>query len=211
MDHALEQSWEQVRRLAEQYDDEWEGQDLAGDSPLQLFTAGSVPRRVLIVTKEAVASRLPRYWSSGFVAVVKSGVFTSAQAAVLDQLASDELLPIPFIGDADPMGLHTYLSLKSQLGGSRVRFCGICDSVLDMIGEDDAQPEKLESLALSLFDRAHLQVVEALAAPEEVLGSRVARILRNGRKIELESLSFRAELMIPALFNAALRLAHRTT
>jgi len=202
---ALEQSWLRVRRLAKKYADDWEGQDLTGDAPLRVFAGGQPPRRVLVVTKEAIASRWQRYWSAGLVVVATSGIVTRAQAAVLGQLASDGL--IPFVGDADPMGLHTYLSLKSHLGAQRVRFCGICDSVLDMIGEDEAQPERLESLALSRFDQAHLRVVEALATPEQVLGLRVAAVLRNGRKIQLEALSFRADRMIPALFKAALSLS----
>ena len=48
---ALEQSWQQVRRLAEQHADDWEGQDLVGDAPLRIFAGARVPRRVLVVTK----------------------------------------------------------------------------------------------------------------------------------------------------------------
>jgi len=206
MGDVLEQSWLRVRRLAKKYADDWEGQDLIGDAPLRVFAGGQAPRQVLVVTKEAIASRWQRYWSAGLVVVVTSGIVTRAQAAVLE-LASDGLFPIPFVGDADPMGLHTYLSLRSHLGAQRVQFCGICDSVLDMMGEDEAQPERLESLELSRFDQAHLRVVEALATPEQVLGPRVAAVLRNGRKIELEALSFRADLMIPALFKAAFSLS----
>jgi hypothetical protein len=161
---ALEQSWQQVRRLAERHPG-WLGQDLLGDAPLRIFAGARVPRRVLVVTKEAAAIRWPiSDWPSGLVVVVASGIVTRPQAAILEKLASDRSAPIAFVGDADPMGLHTYVSLRGHLGAQRVRFTGICDAVLDTIGDDDVQPDRLSTLELSAFERAHLRVVEGLAS-----------------------------------------------
>ena len=204
---ALEQSWRQVRRLAEKQADDWDGQDLVGDSPLRIFAGSRVPRRVLVVTKEAPLKRWPKSdWPSGLVVVAASGIVTRPQAAIIEKLASDTSAPIAFVGDADPMGLHTYASLRGHLGAQRVRFAGICDAVLDTIGDDDVQPDRLETLEFSALDRAHLRVVEGLVKPERVLGPQVSAVLRNGKTIQIEALSFRADLA-PALFKAALKVA----
>jgi hypothetical protein len=204
---ALEQSWQQVRRLAERYPDDWLGQDLVGDAPLRIFAGAGVPRRVLVVTKQPALIRWPKSdWPSGLVLVAASGIVTRPQAAILEKLASDKSAPIAFVGDADPMGLHTYASLRGHLGAQRVRFAGICDAVLDTIGDDDVQPDRLNTLEFSAFERAHLRVVEGLAKPERVLGPRVSAVLRSGKTIQIEALSFRAGL-VPALFEAALKVA----
>jgi len=207
---ALEQSWQEVRRLAEQYPDDWLGQDLVGDAPLPIFAGKGVPRRVLVVTNQPVVHRWRKSdWPNGLVIVVTAGIVTRPQAAILEKLASDKSAPIAFVGDADPMGLHTYASLRGHLGAQRVRFTGICDAVLDTIGDDDLQPDKLNTLEFSAFERAHLRVVEGLAKPERVLGPHVSAVLRNGKTIQIEALSFRAGLA-PALFKAALKVAgHR--
>jgi hypothetical protein len=204
---ALEQSWQQVRRLAERHPG-WLGQDLVGDDPLRIFAGAGVPRRVLVVTKEAVAIRWPiSDWPRGLVVVVASGIVTRRQAAILEKLASDRAAPIAFVGDADPMGLHTYVSLRTYLGAQRVRFTGICDAVLDTIGDDDVQPDRLSStLKFSAFENAHLRVVERLAKPERVLGPRVSAVLRNGKTIQIEGICRRGN-RIPALFKAALKVA----
>jgi hypothetical protein len=207
---ALEQSWQQVRRLVEQYPDDWhEGYDLVGDFPLRIFGAGAgVPRRVLVVTTEAVAKRWPNSdWPSGLVIVVTAGIVTRPQAAVLEKLASDRSVPIAFVGDAEPMGLHTYASLRGHLGARRVRFTGICDAVLGTIGDDDVQPDRLAKSELSPLDRAHLRLVEGLVRLERVLGPRVSAVLRSGSKIYIEALSLRAAELVPALFTAALKVA----
>jgi hypothetical protein len=209
---ALEQSWQLVRRLAEQHPDDWhEGYDLVGDSPLRIFGAGAgVPRRVLVVTNQPVVHRWRKSdWPTGLVIVVTAGIVTRPQAAILERLASDKSAPIAFVGDADPMGLHTYASLRGYLGAQRVRFTGICDAVLDTIGDDDVQPDKLASSELSPLDRAHLQLVEGLMRPERALGPRVSAVLRSGSKIYIEALSFRAADLVPALFTAALEVATR--
>src|SRR5437870_4285176 len=178
---ALEQSWQQVRRLAERHPDDWLGQDLVGDAPLRIFAGAGVPRRVLVVTKEAPLRRWPKSdWPSGLVLVAASGIVTRPQAAILEKLASDKSLPIAFVGDADPMGLHTYVSLRGHLGARRVRFAGICDTVLDTIGGDDMQPDRLSSLKCTAFEREHLRVLEGLVDPAQVLGPRVAAVLRSG-------------------------------
>ena len=204
---ALEQSWQEVRRLAERHPDDWLGQDLVGDDPLRIFAGAGVPRRVLVVTKQGAAIRWPMSnWPSGLVLVVASGIVTRPQAAILEKLASDKSTRIAFVGDADPMGLHTYVSLRGHLGAQRVRFAGICDAVLDAIGDDDVQPERLNTLEFSAFERAHLRVVEGLAKPERVLGPRVSAVLRSGKTIQIEALGFRAGL-VPALFKAALKVA----
>lgn len=204
---ALEQSWQQVRRLAERHPDGWLGQDLVGDDPLRIFAGAGVPRRVLVVTKAPAAIRWPTSdWPRGLVLVVASGIVTRPQAAIIERLASDRSAPIAFVGDADPMGLHTYVSLRGHLGAQRVRFAGICDAVLDTIGDDDVQPDRLTTLEFSAFEGAHLRVVEGLAKPERVLGPRVSAVLRNGKTIQIEALGFRAGL-IPALFKAALKVA----
>jgi hypothetical protein len=206
---ALEQSWQKVRRLAERHPDDWLGHDLVGDEPLRIFAGAGVPRRVLVVTKEPALIRWRKAdWPSGLVLVAASGIVTRPQAAILERLASDRSAPIAFVGDADPMGMHTYLSLRVHLGARRVRFAGICDEVLDTIGDDDVQPDRLETLKFSVFERAHLRVVEGLAKPERVLGPHVSAVLRKGRTIQVEALSFRAGL-VPALFKAALKVAGR--
>jgi hypothetical protein len=204
---ALEQSWQQVRRLAERHHKDWLGQDLVGDAPLRIFAGAGVPRRVLVVTKEAALRRWPKSdWPRGLVLVAASGIVTRPQAAILERLASDKSAPIAFVGDADPMGLHTFASLRVHLGAQRVRFTGICDAVLDTIGDDDVQPDRLGTLEFSAFERAHLRVVEALVKPQRVLGPRVSAVLRTGKTIQIEALGFRAGLL-PALFKAALKVA----
>jgi hypothetical protein len=207
---ALERSWQQVQGLVERHPDDWhEGYDLVGDSPLRIFGAGAgVPRRVLVVTNQPVVHRWRKSdWPSGLVIVVTAGIVTRPQAAILAKLASDKSAPIAFVGDADPMGLHTYASLRGHLGAQRVRFTGICDAVLDTIGDDDVQPDRLAKSDLSPLDRAHLRLVEGLVRPERVLGPRVSAVLRSGSKIYIEALSFRAADLVPALFKAALKVA----
>lgn len=206
---ALEQSWQRVRRLAERYPDGWLGQDLVGDAPLRVFAGAGVPRRVLVVTKQPALIRWPKSdWPSGLVLVAASGIVTRPQAAVLEKLASDRSAPIAFVGDADPMALHTYACLRVHLGARRVRFTGVCDAVLDTIGDDALQPDRLGALEFSTFERAHLRVVESLVKIERALGPRVSAVLRSGKTIQIEALSFRANLL-PALFEAALKVAGR--
>jgi hypothetical protein len=101
------------------------------------------------------------------------------------------------------MGLHTYASLRGHLGAQRVRFAGVCDAVLDTIGEDDVQPDRLRTLKFSAFESAHLRVVEGLTKPERVLGPRVSAVLRSGKTIQIEVLG----RLTPALFQAALEVA----
>lgn len=57
--------------------------------------------------------------------VVASGILTRAQTPVLRELAADTSVPVAFVGDAGPMGLQTYISLRIHLGAQRVRFCGV--------------------------------------------------------------------------------------
>src|SRR5262249_15467476 len=157
------------------------------DAPLRIFAGAGVPRRVLVVTKQPALIRWPKSdWPSGLVLVAASGIVTRPQAAILEKLASDKSAPIAFVGDADPMGVHTYASLRGHLGAQRVRFAGICDAVLDTIGDDDVQPDRLNTLEFSAFERAHLRVVEGLAKPERVLGPRVSTVLRSGKTIQIE-------------------------
>ena len=204
---ALEQSWLRVRRLAKRYPDGWGGEDLVGEGPLLVFTGTQGGRRVLVVTGEAALKRWERSdWPAGLVVVVAAGMLTRAQAAVIGDLASDKSVPIAFVGGADPMALHTYLTLRLHLGARRIRFCGICDSVLDSIGDDLVRPDTLSTWEQSDFDKAHLRVLATLMKPEAVLGRRVADVLGSGRKIGIAAISFRADL-IPTLFKAALRLA----
>jgi len=161
----------------------------------------------MVVTSEAALKRWKRSdWPADLAVVVAVGMVTRAQAAILGGLASDASVPLAFVGNADPMSLHTYLSLRVYLGERRVRFCGICDAILDIIGDEKAQPDTLSTWELSAFDQGQLRVVETLAQPEQVLGPRVAAVLGNGRKIAIAAISFRANL-IPALFKAALKLA----
>jgi hypothetical protein len=134
-------------------------------------------------------------------------MLTRAQAAAVAALAGGPG-PIGFVGDADPMDLHTFLSLRVHLGVERVRYCGMSDEVLDIIDGEGVQPEKLMARELSGFDRAHLRVVQALEDPKLLLGPRVSAILLNGKGLEIEALSFRADMM-PALFSAALKVASR--
>lgn len=204
---ALEQSRLRVRRLAKRHPDAWGGEDLVGEDPLQIYAAAGVPRRVLVVTSAALLKRWVRSdWPEDLVVVLATGILTRTQAAIIGALASDASVPIAFVGDAGPMGLHTYLSLRVYLGPQRVRFCGICDAVLDIIGDGRAQPETLSTWELSVFDKAHLRVVVSLAKPVQVLGPRVAAILGRGRKISIVAIGFRADL-IPAMFKAALKVA----
>ncbi len=204
---ALERSRLRVRRLAERYPKEWGGEDLIGEDPLQIYAAAGVSRRVLVVTSAALLKRWARSkWPLDLVVVVATGILTRAQVAIIGGLTFDASVPIAFVGDAGPMGLHTYLSLRVYLGAQRVRFCGISDALLDVIDDDKAQPETLSTWELSAFDKAHLRVVESLAQPVQVLGPRVTAILRGGRKISIVAIGFRADL-IPALFRAALKVA----
>lgn len=204
---ALEQSWRKVRRLAEKHPGEWLGQDLDGDEGLRFYAGAGVPRRVLVTTKAPALWRWPRPdWPSGLVCVAAVGNITRPQAAIIEKLASDGSVPIPFVGDADPMALHTYASLRVHLGARRVRFAGMCDAVLDAIGEDDVRAHTLHTVEMSAFDRAHLRVVEGLLKPERVLGPKVSAVLRQGKQILLEAIGFRAGL-VNALFEAALEVA----
>lgn len=206
---ALDNSWAQVRKLAEKHPDEWEGQDLQGEAPLRVFVGTGAPRRVLVVTKEAPVARWNRSaWPAGLVVVVASGMLSRAQATAIAALAGGGSGTVTFVGDADPMDLHTFLSLRAHLGPERARFCGVSDGILDAMGDPDVEPERLRPRDLSAFDKAHLQVVQALVDPEVLLGPRVAAALLNGKGLEIEALSFRPGLM-PALFAAALKLASR--
>ena len=204
---VLEESWQRVCQLAERHPGEWEGQDLTGEAPLRVFAGSGTPHQVLVSTKEAAVRRWDKSdWPPGLVVVVAIGRLTRAQAAVIGGLAQERSTPIPFVGDADPVSLHTFLSLRVHLGARRVRFCGVCDDVLDAIGDERVQPEKLETLRFSALDRAHLRVLASIANLDGVLGPRVSAVLATGRKVEIESLSFRADL-IEALFRAALTVA----
>lgn len=204
---TLEQSWLRVRRLAKRYPDDWGGEDLEGEDPLRVFAGKGAARRVLVVTQEAALRRWDRSdWPAGLVVVVAVGMLTRAQAVLIESLAADKSVPIAFLGSAAPMSLHTFLSLRVHLGARRIRYCGISDSVLELIGDEDVQPNRLRTWDLSTFERAHLRVVARLAQPERVVGPRVAAVLGNGRAIGIEHLSFRAGL-IPTLFRAALKLA----
>lgn len=205
----LEQSWLRVRRLAERYPDEWGGEDLLGEDPLRVFAGARDPRRVLVVSSEAALKRWDRSeWPAGLVVVVATGRVSKAQANIIGAIAAKSPLPIGFVGDASPMGLHTYLSLQGYLGARRVRFCGVCDAVVRMLGRDVPSPEFLATREFSAFDRAHLRVVASLTRLEHVLGPRVAAVVGGGRAIPIASLSFRSGLM-QVMFEVALSLASR--
>jgi hypothetical protein len=203
----LEQSWLRVRRLAERYPNQFGGEDLLGEDPLRVFTGTQRPRRVLVASSEAALKRWDRSeWPPGLVVVVTAGMVSKAQASIIGAMAAKSPHPIGFVGDASPMGLHTYLSLKSYLGASRVRYCGVCDAVLTMLGRDVPSPEFLTSRDHSAFDKAHLRIVVSLAKPEQVLGPRVAAVVRSGRTIPIAALSYRAGL-VRVMFEAASRLS----
>lgn len=203
---ALERSWSEVRRLAGRYPDEWEGEDLEGVDPVWVFAPPKRPRRILVVTKHAVLSRWERQrWPPDLAVVIARGMLTRGQARAVGGLDAAGRSPIRFLGDADPMDLHAYLSLRACLGARRVHYCGISDALLDRIGDDAVQPERLRTLRLSRFEREHLRVVETLIDPVRLLGPRVASLLRAGEKIETELLGFRADL-IAAMFEAAVSL-----
>jgi hypothetical protein len=202
----LEQAWSQVRDLAERHPGEWEGQDLGGEAPMRVFVGPRPPRRVLVVTKEAPVKRWDRSERPADVAVVvASGRLSRAQCSVLERIAATSAVPIGFIGDADPMSLHTFLALRVYLGVERVRYCGISDPVLDAIGDELVQPDRLRSLDMSTLDQEHLRVVATLIQPEQVFGPRVSAALRRGKKIQIEALSFRADLT-SALFRVAVMM-----
>lgn len=204
---TLEQSWLQVRRLAKRYPDQWGGEDLLGEDPLRVFARSRNPRRVLVATSEAALKRWDRSeWPTGLVVVMAAGMLSQAQASIIRALAPKSSDRVAFVGDAGPMGLHTYLSLRAHLGPKRVRFCGVCDALLEMLGPDVPPPDALTTWAFSAFDRAHLRIVASLEKPEHVLGPHVATVVERGKTIPIAALSFRAGL-IPALFKAALRLA----
>lgn len=204
---VLEQSWERVRRLVETCPDDWGGEDLKGEDALQVFASVRAPRRVLVVTSDAARKRWNRSeWPADLIVVVAAGMMTRVQAGVIARLGSDRSRPIAFVGSADPMSLHAFLSLRCFLGARRVRFAGICDAVLSIVGDERARPELLSATELSAFDREHLRVVASLAKPDSVLGRRVAAVLENGKKISIAAMSFRAG-MIPAFFRAALEVA----
>lgn len=204
---SLERSWSRMRRLAKRYPDEWGGEDLEGEDPLRVLAGKGAPRRVLVVTQEAALKRWERSdWPAGLVVVVAVGMLTRAQAALIERLAADKSVPIAFLGSASPMCLHTFLTLRVHLGARRLHYCGISDSVLETIGDEDVKPERLRTRDLSAFDKAQLRVVVTLESPERLLGPRVAAILRSGRAIGIEHLGFRAGL-IRTLFRTALAVA----
>lgn len=203
----LERSWSRVRALAKQYPDQWGGEDLQGEDPLRIYAGVRRPRRVLVVTSEPALKRWGRAeWPPELVVVVAAGMVSKAQASVIAGLAPDVSPPIAFVGNAGPMGLHTYLSLRGYLGARRVRFCGVCDAVLEMLGRGAPEPEALRTWEFSAFDRAHMRVVASLETPERLLGPRVAAVVASGRTIPIAALSVGGGL-IPAFFRAALKLA----
>ena len=196
----VENAWSRVRQWVEEHSDEWEGQDLTGDAPLRVFAGEKPPRRVLVSTKEAAVRRWKRAdWPAGLVVVVVVGMVSKAQAALVEALSTSRSMPIPFVGDADTMSLHTYFSLRAHLGAKRVRFEGVCDGALERIG---VNPDTLETLPMSKLDRTQLRALAKLGNIDRVLGPRVSAVLAKGRKIEIEALSFRIEL-VRELFTSA--------
>jgi hypothetical protein len=205
----LEQSWLRVRRLAKRFPDQWGGEDLLGVDPLRIFGGTRSPHRVLVVSSEAALKRWNRSdWPPDLVVVLVAGMVSEAQASIIGAVAAKSPLPIGYIGDASPMGLHTYFSLQHHLSARRIRFCGVCDELLSMLGQGVPPPERLTTWDHSAFDRAHLRVVASLADPEQVLGPLVAAVVRSGRTIPVAALSYRAGL-IQAMFEAALTRAAR--
>lgn len=76
---ALEQSWLRVRRLAVRHPEEWGGEGLLGEDPLQVFGGARNPRRVLVVTSAAALKRWERSdWPAGLV--VAAGKLSRTQA-----------------------------------------------------------------------------------------------------------------------------------
>jgi hypothetical protein len=207
--NSLVNSWIRVRRLAQRYASDFEGHDLTGEMPLRVYAGERSAGRVLVTTNDPVVRRWGRAARPRDLAVVvTAGILTSGQAALIARLSSRNAGPIPFVGDADPMSLHAFISLRAYLGARNVRFCGICDEMLDGLGDERARPDSIESLELSAFDQAHLRILAGLADLDEVLGPRVSAVLAGGRKIELEALSFRADV-IPAFLGLALRVGVR--
>lgn len=83
----------------------------------------------------------------------------------------------------------------------------MCDSVLDLIGNEAVRPERLPKIRLSQFEREHMRVVKTFLDTKRILGPRVSGFLEAGAKIETELLARGGLEMVPAMFEAALRLA----
>lgn len=114
---SLERAWARIRRRAEQFPDQWEGQDLVGEEPQRVLAARRSPRRALVTANFPAVSRWsPADRPAGLSVVAMSGNMSRGQAAVISQLAPDRSAPITFVGDGDPMGLHAYVTLRVHLG-----------------------------------------------------------------------------------------------
>ncbi len=207
--NAIERSWLEVRRLAQRYSNAETRHDLNSGMPLRVYAHGSGVGRVLVTTNDPALRRSALMSSSEDLAsVVVSGYVSSGQAAAIARLSSGRFGPIAFVGDADPLSLHIFVSLREYMGPAKIAFCGICDRMLAKLNEARATPAVVESLEQSAFDRAHLRVLRRLTELEDVVGPEVSAVLASGRKIELEALSFRADV-IPAFFRLALMEGRR--
>jgi hypothetical protein len=203
----LERSFTLVQKLAERFPEEWAGEDLTGEAPLRVHVGAGAPRRVLVTNCEPALRRWDRGdWPAGLVVVAPLGLLRRGQVRAISALAPRSTAPVAFVGSASPMSLHLYACLRAHLGPRRVRFCGICDQVLERIGEPRGQPETLHTWEANAFDRRQQRIVERLVDVERTLGPRTAAVVRSGRTISIAAISFRGEL-IGELYRTALRVA----
>jgi hypothetical protein len=188
--------------LAQRFPKQWDGEDLDGLDSISVYVPRTRARRIVVVTKEAGLRRWDRsLWPSDLAVVVARGMVTREQARLIGRLDGGRSSPIRFLGDADPMDLHAFVSLRSYLGARRVRYFGISDEFLDALGNGAVPADRL--IVLSRFEKAHLRIIESLVDPARYLGPRMGALLRAGHKLETEGLG--ADL-IPAMFEAVLRL-----
>jgi hypothetical protein len=91
-----------------------------------------------------------------------------------------------FVGDLDPLDLTIFLALKHLAAEVHVVLCGVNDTWTKQCVAVRRGAHDLPTIAMTAFERAHLDLLEQWTSVEALVGPVAWQMLKSGYKLELE-------------------------
>lgn len=173
----------------------YEPHEVLYEDPLHVIFGPERPRRLLLIANENLVARIVNelYWlPKQWVIVHRRGMPGQAHADELVSLSRRLGLPINFVGDLTPFGLHVFLEFNRLLGSrvSRPHWAGISARWLQLcsrLARRNGLREEVGWGYMSLIEREHFSAVRA-EAPwlEEAMGTEPWRLLARMNTLHIE-------------------------
>lgn len=176
----------------------YEPHEVQYEVPLRIIFGPERPRRLLLIANEHLVSRivnelywLPKHW----VIVQRYGMPGQEHADELASLSRRLRLPINFVGDLTPFGLHVFLGLNHLLGSrvSRPHWAGISARWLQLcsrLARRNGLRETVGRGYMSLIERDHFWAVREQAPwLEDALGAEPWLLMAKLETLRIEGAS----------------------